>query len=289
MIKEGPYYICVVCNRCLYHRSATLFEASKYIIDISDFYREVASPDRKFYICLTCDKKLKKSEIPAQAVWNKLEIYDFPNDLPNVNRLEKAIISRRILFKKVNIMPKGQMPKIKGNICNVPIDTVDVANTLPQGADSNGIVMIKLKRKMNYRCHVYFEAVSPDTVQRALEYLKSNNPLYHDIVIDIGQIPANLLSLIEPIDIPIEIEIENNISKQCDLEDSDNPLDNDRLGATETMLLSNMPQPENMTIAPGVEITAGHRQNVFKMHLRPVIFFQFCLNLQTKLFILFHE
>ena len=51
------------------------------------------------------------------------------------------------------------MPKIKGSICNVPIDTVDVANTLPQGADSNGIVMIKLKRKMNYRGHVYFEAV----------------------------------------------------------------------------------------------------------------------------------
>ena len=57
--------------------------------------------------------------------------------------------------------------------------------------------------------------------------------------------------MIEPVDIPIEIETENNISKQCDLEDSDNPLDNDRLGATETMLLSNMPQPENMTIAPG--------------------------------------
>ena len=43
----------------------------------------------------------------------------------------------------------------------------------------------------------------------------------------------NLLSLIEPVDIPIEIETENNISKQCDLEDSDNPLHNDRLGATE--------------------------------------------------------
>ena len=39
-------------------------------------------------------------------------------------------------------MPKGQTPKLKGSICNVPIDTVDIANTLPQSADSNGIVMI---------------------------------------------------------------------------------------------------------------------------------------------------
>ena len=52
------------------------------------------------------------------------------------------------------MMPKGQSPKLKGSICNVPIDTANVANTLPQGADNNGIVMIKLKRKLVYRGHV---------------------------------------------------------------------------------------------------------------------------------------
>ena len=73
-------------------------------------------------------------------------------------------------------MPKGQSPKLKGSICNVPVDTNDVANTLPQGADSNGLVMIKLKRKLMYRGHVYFEAVSPNVVMAALSYLKQNNP-----------------------------------------------------------------------------------------------------------------
>ena len=149
-------------------------------------------------------------------------------------------------------MPKGQTPKLKGSICNVPIDTAHVANTLPQGADSNGIVMIKLKRKLVYRGHVYFEAVSPDAVRSALEYLKMNNPLYCDIVIDIGNIPANLLSLAEPIDIPIEIESETNMPENNNTpEDADNPLDNDRLGATETMLLSNIPQAEDFIMAPG--------------------------------------
>ena len=181
-IKEGPYYVCVICNRCLYFRSVILFKYENYGINRIDFYREVVSPDGKIYVCLTCHKKLKKSEIPSQAVCNKLDIFDFPDDLSNLNRLEKAIISRRILFKKVTIMPKAQTPKLKGSICNVPIDTVDVANTLPQGADSNGIVMIKLKRKLLYRGHVYFEAVSPDLVRSALEYLKMNNPLYGDIL-----------------------------------------------------------------------------------------------------------
>lgn len=36
-------------------------------------------------------------------------------------------------------MAEGQMRRLKGSICNVPIDT------LPQSADSNGIVMSKLK------------------------------------------------------------------------------------------------------------------------------------------------
>ena len=53
-------------------------------------------------------------------------------------------------------MPKGQTPKLKGSICNVPIDTNDVTNILPRGADSNGIIMIKLKRKLSFRGHVYF-------------------------------------------------------------------------------------------------------------------------------------
>ena len=61
-----------------------------------------------------------------------------------MNRLEKAIISCRILFKKITIMPKGQTPKLKGSICNVPVNTSDVVHTLPQGADSNGILMVIL-------------------------------------------------------------------------------------------------------------------------------------------------
>ena len=33
-------------------------------------------------------------------------------------------------------MPKGKFPKMKGSICNVPIDTAETVNVLPHGADS---------------------------------------------------------------------------------------------------------------------------------------------------------
>ena len=78
-------------------------------------------------------------------------------------------------------MPKVQTPKLKGSICNVPVNTSDIVNTLPQGIGSNRILMVKLKRKLMYRGHVYFEAVSTDDVLSALHYLKQYNLLYFDI------------------------------------------------------------------------------------------------------------
>ena len=77
-------------------------------------------------------------------------------------------------------MPKGQSPKLKDALCIVPIDVVDICNTLPRPADCNGIVIVKRKRKLQYRGHVYFESVRPDIIFRLLQYLKVNNALYYD-------------------------------------------------------------------------------------------------------------
>ena len=41
---------------------------------------------------------------------------------------------------------------------NIPIES-DITNVLPHGADSNGLLIVKLERKLSYRGHVYFEAV----------------------------------------------------------------------------------------------------------------------------------
>ena len=65
------------------------------------------------YICLTCSKKIKKGDIPCQAVWNDLKLFVFPNEIANLNKLEKYLICKQMLFRKVTIMPKGQSPKLK--------------------------------------------------------------------------------------------------------------------------------------------------------------------------------
>ena len=85
---------------------------------------------------------------------------------------EKVLIPKCILFKKVAIMPYGKTEKFTGTICNVPVDNIDVTNLLLRTADSNGVVIVKLKLKVEYRGHVLFETVRPGFLRRILSYLK---------------------------------------------------------------------------------------------------------------------
>ena len=147
------------------------------------------------YICLTCHGHLKKQSEPPQAVWNKLDIVSLTEILSNLNRREKVSISRRILFKKVSIMAKGRFPTLKGSIFNKPIESDDITNVLPRGANSNGLLIVKLKLKLSYPGPKYFEVVRPELICQALIYLKQKNSLHCDIGIALENIPNDLLTL----------------------------------------------------------------------------------------------
>ena len=51
-------------------------------------------------------------------------------------------------------MPKGQQRKINGAICNVPVECDKTCQTLPRAPESSGIILLKLKRKLQFRGHV---------------------------------------------------------------------------------------------------------------------------------------
>ena len=81
LVHKGPYYICKVCNRCLYRRLVILYSEEKVPLSDENSLNFVESYDGYFYICKTCSRKIKKNHTPCQAVCNKLEIYEFPEDL----------------------------------------------------------------------------------------------------------------------------------------------------------------------------------------------------------------
>ena len=66
--------------------------------------------------------------------------------------------------EKSIVMPKGQQRKIKDAICNIPVKCDQTCNILPRPPERSGIILLKLKRKLEFRGHVYFQAVRPQVI-----------------------------------------------------------------------------------------------------------------------------
>ena len=273
LVQDGPRYICVCCNRCLYKRSIILFSEDKYMNLDHVLQNEIAqSFDGRIYICSTCHKKMLKSEIPCQSVSNKLQLFSYPGELKDIRKLERILISQRILFFKVVIMHKGEFPKLKGSICNVPVETSNICNVLPRGSDNTGVINIELKRKLAYKCPVISQQVRREKIEALLLYLKNHNHLYKDIEIQfleeesISQIDFNVESLRKNSHYPDHVEIkfvnDNTVdiiepfdeTKENEFE-SEDPLNSYRTPASETLLVSEIPNVvvdnESAILAPG--------------------------------------
>lgn len=73
-------------------------------------------------------------------------------------------------------------------MCNVPIKTVNISSLLPRQAESNELIILNLKKKVDYKRHVLLYLVYPSVIVDVLEYLKAHNNLYSDFVIKIQNI-----------------------------------------------------------------------------------------------------
>ena len=113
---------------------------------------------------------------------NKLEAENAAQVLQDLRRREKVLISGRTLLNEIGIMHgKGEFLKIKGNICNVSVETESVSNVLPRPVNNNELIIVKFKRHLRYRGHVHFKPVRPESIYAALNYLTNNNKFYEDI------------------------------------------------------------------------------------------------------------
>ena len=91
----------------MYQKGTNKFDQSKYKCQFDIIDLKFNNTGDKMYICLTCHGHLKRQNELPQAVWNKLDVASPPEILSNLDRLERVLISRRILFRKVSIMSKG--------------------------------------------------------------------------------------------------------------------------------------------------------------------------------------
>ena len=69
-------------------------------------------------------------------------------------------------------MPKGQSSKLIGALCNIPVEHVDVSSLLTRTADSYGLVIVKLKKKLEYKGHLLVEPAQTRFVVDLSSYLE---------------------------------------------------------------------------------------------------------------------
>ena len=87
-----------------------------------------------------------------------MSVDEIPAELALLEKLEQILIAQRIVFEKIVVMPKGQQKKVSGAICNVPVNCDQTCKVLPRPPERSGIILLKLKRKLEFRGHVYFQA-----------------------------------------------------------------------------------------------------------------------------------
>ena len=72
------------------------------------------------------------------------------------------------MFEISIVVPKGQQRKSKSAICNIPVECDQTCNILPRPPERSEIILLKLKRKLEFRGHVHFQAVRPQVVDENL-------------------------------------------------------------------------------------------------------------------------
>ena len=111
-VKMGPFYVCVICNGCLYFSNVIKFDLEKYDREfVNTLNINATSFDGNYYICQTCDTHTRKLKVPGQTVANGLIIEKIPKELDCLNTLELVLISKKFLFKKLLLCLKGKNQK----------------------------------------------------------------------------------------------------------------------------------------------------------------------------------
>lgn len=231
--KHSPEYICCCCHRLLFVNQVqscdiNLYETrnnnSKEVAEIcikKDYLHSCSTSCRpdcnrsSLWICKTCHRKILSGKIPAEAAVNKMKLESLPNELKDLNSLERQLIALHIPFMKVTSLPQGKQKNIHGPVVCVPID-LKKTTSLPRTTDESMVLRVKLKRKLSYKGYQEYQFVNPHHVVTALNFLIKNNAWYKDVQIDTNWESKNISD-----DSLTEKDTTKNISEDQDSPEED--------------------------------------------------------------------
>ena len=211
-IIEGPTYLCTSCTQTWFSNSVVNACRIKQTVkgDLKQCFTDRKSVNNIEWICNTCLQSIRQNKIPRLSVANKMGFPVKPIEL-NLYPLEERLLSLRIPFMQIRLLPRGGQLSVKGNVVNVPVDVQPTINSLPHTLEKSGTIPIKLKKKLSYNKCDFSENVRPFAVLCALHYLMQNSDLYKTSGVQIDQ---NWIREITAVQNNDESEVANNTSNE---------------------------------------------------------------------------
>ena len=130
--------------------------------------------------------------MPPMSVMNNLQLHYTDQQLRDLGlkltELEAVLVAPNILFQKIYELPKSRWSSLDGRVVNVPISRDSRITTieqmkLPRTPLEGEVMIVSLKRKMEYKGSVYKELVNADRMYYFLKKMKEwNNPHFKEIM-----------------------------------------------------------------------------------------------------------
>ncbi len=186
MIHEFADQSCHICLKKCYSNQVSN-------IDLNNVHAEYLphqlASRRQLIMCWRCKAHLKSSnrDAPPKAYWNDLDPGPIPPELDGLTEVEVQLLARIIPFIKIvkysgvfgQYGCKGQAILFAQDVFEV---TEKLPTMLPRCSKETGFIVvtehldnINIDRQLTMR---------PQVVFKALQWLKENNTLYQDVVVD---------------------------------------------------------------------------------------------------------
>lgn len=177
-------FACDVCDRLWFKNDLSKISKNHSKVLKNCFNNETFTD---FLVCGTCKKSLSKSKIPNLAKSNGFNYPKLLCDLPNLNCIERRLISPRIYFTHIRrIRYDSNSQKVTGQIINIPIEIDEMVKNLPRNLDDDYAINVHLKKNLLHKSTYLQGQVKKSTLKLWLKYL-IKTPLYKDNNISINE------------------------------------------------------------------------------------------------------
>lgn len=186
-IRERPSWHCASCDKFLFKNQCLKL----CLKETGSEFMQAMGLSGEHVLCKTCYIHLSKGKVPSTFNGNDLKLSPVPDVLKCLTFSERKLISKLQTFLTLAVLPGGQFCE-RGTVLHLPVNLSEIVHQLP--LDPNEGDQISVSYENGHARVLSKHKVSPFKIFRALQWLKTNNPIYADLNLNSAQSKLNQIN-----------------------------------------------------------------------------------------------